>query len=85
MYQNRVPFASKQLCIETNVNLPDCIAHTMRYTLGSIQHTTLHEDGSSAFFNIALEKEGGKKNKQISGTFFIIASDSCMKITPTSR
>ena len=40
MFQNRLPFVSKRLCIETSAHLksvPDRIAHTMRYTLGSIQ------------------------------------------------
>ena len=37
VYQNWLPFVSKQLRIETSVllkSVPDCIAHTMRCTLG---------------------------------------------------
>ena len=40
VYRNRLPFVSKLLCIESKPpqSIPDCIAHMMRCTLGSIQH-----------------------------------------------
>ena len=42
VYRNQLTLVSKRLCIETSVkplkSVPDCIAHTMRCTLGTIQH-----------------------------------------------